>query len=301
MRSLFDNAASIAALQHGRVTRSQLTAAGVDPSRIRRWLADGRLTRVHRGVFAVGHLASSVQADYIAAVLACGQGARLSHRAEAHLLEVVKAKRPPTPEVTVVATAGRRRPGITVHRVRSLHRLDTWTFDAIPVMSVPRLLLDLAASSSLEELILACHQARVRYRIRPEQVTACIERNPHRAGVGLLRRALKGDATLSPLERAFLDLLRHHGMPPPRTNIDLAGDKVDCHWPELGLTVELLSYRYHGSRHAFETDVARRRRSNHVAFSHGDVFERGSQTAVELERLLNDEGRPAGRPRARLR
>jgi hypothetical protein len=63
-----------------------------------------------------------------------------------------------------------------------------------------------------------------------------------------------------------------------------AGDKVDCHWPQLGLTVELLSFRYHASRRAFEADVARRRRSSHLAFSYGDIFERGEQTAAELMR-----------------
>ncbi len=279
------------------MTRVQLLAEGIDRSRITRWLADGRLHRMHQGVYAVGHLTPSVRADYMAAVLACGPGARLSHRAEAHLLSVMQTKGPPPAEVTVVGTAGRKRPGITVHRVQPVHRLDTWTFDRIRVMSVPRLLLDLAPQLSLAELTLACHEARVRYRIRPEQVTACMVRNPGRAGVGLLRRALTGDVTLSPLESAFLVLLREHGLPLPRTNIDHAGDKVDCHWPRLGLTIELLSYRYHGSRHAFETDVARRRRSNHLAFTHGDVFQRGSQTARELARLLNDEGRPAGRPR----
>ena len=103
--------------------------------------------------------------------------------------------------------------------------------------------------------------------------------------MGRLRAALAGEVTLSPLEKGFLALLREHGLPLPRTNIDRAGDKVDCHWPQIGLTVELVSYRYHGSRWAFETDVARRRRSNHVAFSWGDVFDRGPQTVRELRRI----------------
>jgi len=65
----------IAGRQHGRITREQLIAAGVDPGRIDRWLADGRLRRVHRGVYAVGHVAPSVDGDYMAAVLAGGAGA----------------------------------------------------------------------------------------------------------------------------------------------------------------------------------------------------------------------------------
>ena len=61
---------------------------------------------------------------------------------------------------------------------------------------------------------------------------------------------------------------------------------MDCHWEHLGLTVELLSYRFHASRRAFEDDVARRRRSHHLAYTWGDVFERGAQTAAELARVL---------------
>jgi hypothetical protein len=200
-------------------------------------------------------------------------------------VKVHSVRNQPAPEVTIVAEHARRRPGIIVHRVSGLHPLDTWTFDGIRVMSIPRLLLDLAPLLSLEDLIRACHEARVRYRTSPAQVTACIERNPGRPGVARLRSALTGEVTLSPLEKRFLALLREHRLPLPRTNIDRAGDKVDCHWPEIGLTVELVSYRFHGSRHAFETDVARRRRSNHVAFSWGDVFHRGPQTVRELRRI----------------
>ena len=91
------------------------------------------------------------------------------------------------------------------------------------------------------------------------------------------------------VEDGFLQLLGGHDLPIPRTNLDVAGDKVDCHWPQRELTVELLSYRFHGSRHAFEADIARRRRSNHVAFSYGDVFERGAQTAAEVAEILAHE------------
>jgi hypothetical protein len=80
-------------------------------------------------------------------------------------------------------------------------------------------------------------------------------------------------------------------LPAPRTNVSQRGDKVDCHWPELGLTVELLSYRFHASRRAFEADVARRRRSNHVAFTWGDVFERGGRTIAELKHAMRSAQR----------
>lgn len=270
----------MAGRQHGRVSREQLLAAGVDPPRIQRWLRDGRLRRVHHGVYAVGHGAPSLHGDYMAAVLACGDGAVLSHRAGAHLLRVLPGA--PPPEVTVPTTAARRRPGIAVHRVKALHSLDIAKLDRIPITIVPRVLLDLAPRLTPAELARACHEAWVRHRTTRQHIEACIARNPRKPGAHRLRQALGADVTLSALEDGFLDLLDAHGLPRPRTNIDHRGDKVDCHWPDRGLTVELLSYRFHGTRHAFEADVARRRRSNHLAYTFGDVFERATQTAAEL-------------------
>ncbi|MDX6707515.1 MAG: hypothetical protein QOI48_3361 [Solirubrobacteraceae bacterium] len=281
IRGLFDTTSRIAGGQHGRITRAQLIAAGVDRKRVERWLADGRLRRVHRGVYAVGHEAPSVRAGYMAAALACGPGAVVSHRAAAHLLRLLRGA-PPRPEVTVPTTAERRRPGIVVHRVRELHVLDVATLDEIPIATVPRVLLDLAPRLPAEDLARACHEAWVKHRTGPAQIEACIVRNPRKKGANRLRRALGSDVTLSALEDGFLSLLRENGLPRPRTNIDVAGDKVDCHWPELDLTIELLSYRFHGSRMAFEADVARRRRSSHIAFTWGDVFERGPATVAEL-------------------
>jgi len=289
MRSRFDIAARIAARQEGRVTRTQLLDAGIDTHRIRRWVADGRLYRVHLGVYAIGRPAPSVRGDYMAAVLACGPRAALSHWAAATLLSLVKLRRAPSPEVTVPTTAGRARPGITIHRVAELHPLDTTRVGGIRVTSVPRTLLDLAASLSTSQLTRACHEAWIRHETTPADVIACIERNPRKPGARRLRLALGSDVTLSELEHGFLALLRTHRLPLPRTNIDRSGDKVDCHWPHAGLTVELMSYRFHGSRQAFEADIARRRRSSHLALRYGDVFERGDATVRELRPKLSVE------------
>jgi predicted transcriptional regulator of viral defense system len=289
MRSLFDIASGIAARQEGRVTRAQLLAAGIDTHRIRRWVADGRLYRVHRGVYSIGRPVQSMRGEYMAAVLACGLGAVLSHWAAAILLGIVKLRRVPRPEVTVPTTAARARPGIKIHRVATLHPLDTMWVGRIRVTSVARTLLDLAPTMSLAQLTRACHEAWIRHDAAPAEVIACIERNPGKPGARRLRLALGTDVTLSELEDGFLALLREHGLPLPRTNIDHAGDKVDCHWPDVGLTVELVSFRFHETRCAFEEDVARRRRSNHLAFSYGDVFQRGEATARELAARLHVE------------
>lgn len=230
MGQLFDTIARIAGRQHGRVTWRQLRAAGVDTDRIGRWSADGRLRRVHHGVYAVGHTAPSPHAELMAAVLACGEGARASHHSGGHLVGILRF-RPIEPHVTVPTTAGRKRPGILIHRVPELHRDDVTSYSGIPTTSVPRVLLDLAPHLTPPELSRACHEAWVRCQITPRHVESCIARNPTKKGVAKLRRAQLADVTLSVLEDGFLQLLRGHDLPMPRTNIDVAGDKVDCHWP----------------------------------------------------------------------
>jgi hypothetical protein len=281
MHPSFDTIARIAGRQHGRVSRDQLIAAGVNGDRIKRWRADGLLHAVHVGVYAVGHTAPALLADLMAAVLAGGVGAVVSHWSAAHALRIL-SRRPLRPQITVPTTAGRARAGIVLHRVRALHPADTMLLHGVPITTVARVLLDLAPRLAASELSRACHEAWVRYGTTPAQIEACIARNPTKKGATKLRRAVGADVTLSDLEDGFLALLHRHGLPRPRTNIDHAGDKVDCHWERNGLTVELLSYRFHASRKAFEDDVARRRRSNHIAYTWGDVFERGAQTVADL-------------------
>jgi hypothetical protein len=289
MRGQSDIVARIARCQHGRVSRAQLLALGVDRKRIDRRLADGRLRTVHRGVYAVGHAAPSPYGDYMAAVLACGDNAVLSHRPAAYVMRL-RAGRPPPPEVTVATTADRRRPGIVIHRVKALHVLDASTLDGIRITTVPRILLDLAPATTLTQLTRLCHEAWVRHDCGPDTIEACIARNPRKPGATKLRRALGSDVTLSNLEDGFLELLERHNLPRPRTNIDRHGDMVDCHWPGHDLTIELVSYRYHATRHAFEHDIARRRRSNHTAYTYGDIVERGHSTIADLRRRLEQRG-----------
>ena len=223
----------------------------------------------------------------MAAVLAGGAGAVLSHRAAAYLLKLLRchcrrARRSPCRPPRIVGG-----PGIVIHRVKALHPRDVCVVDGIPMTTVPRVLLDLAPSLTPADLTRACHEAWVHHRVTPEHVEACITRNPGKPGAAKLRHAIGADVTLSTLEDAFLKLVTGHGLPLPRTNIDVRGDKVDCHWPDHGaLTVELHSYRFHGSRLGYETDLTRRRRSHHIAFSYGDVVDRADATAAELRELL---------------
>lgn len=285
MRPSFDTIARIAACQHGRISHSQLVAAGVGRDRIKRWRADGRLHPLYVGVYAVGHTAPSLLGDLMAAALAAGDGAVVSHASAGNAARILPYRRA-RPEVIVPTTAGRERNGIVLHRVKELHPADVTCFEGIPITTIARILLDMSPRLSPVALTRACHESWIRHRVKPADVEACIARNPMKKGAAKLRQALGADVTLSDLEDGFLKLLRRHDLPLPRTNIDYAGDKVDCHWTRHRLTIELLSYRFHASRRGFEDDVARRRRSSHLAYTWGDVFERGAQTAAELAPLL---------------
>ena len=281
MGGLFDKTAQRAGRQQGRINCEQLLELGVERWRIESWVADGRLRRVHRGVYAVGHEAPSVLGDYMAAVLACGSGAGLSHRAEAHVMHLLAGKAPP-PEVTVPTLSGRGRKGIVIHRVKELRRLGVCTVHGIPMTTVPRTLLDLAAMLDLPTLTRACHEAWIRHRTTPRSVEDCIARNPGKKGIAKLRTALGSDVTLSKLEDRFLALLREHGLPGRARTSTAAATRSTATGRRSGSPSSCVSYRFHASRRAFESDVARRRRSNHLAFTWGDVFERPQQTIAEL-------------------
>jgi hypothetical protein len=270
------------------VTRRELLRAGISAKQIDRRLVTGPLFAVFRGVYRVGHTAPSVDAHYLAAVKACGAEALLSGRAAAHLLGLLKGQAPP-PEVT---TPRRRRiEGVRTRRAR--RQAAIWR--GIPVTTPAETLVDLAAVLNADALARACHEAGVRHHTTPKQVEALLARRPNTRGAAKLRAVLRGDAkvTLSKLESAFLALLANERLPLPDTNRPAGGRRVDCRWPKLKLTVELDSYRYHNSRHAWEQD----RRREREAHARGDGFRRYTYGDVlETPRLMIDELRRLLRP-----
>ena len=161
----------IASGEHGVVTRAQLLEAGVTRAEIEHRMRVGSLIRVHPGVYRVGHRAPSVEARYLAAVRACGEGAVLSGRAAAHLHRLLKGP-PPPPEVTTPAK--RRVSGVKTRRSRVDAREFT-SVRGIPV-TVPRTLVDLAADLTLHDLARACHEAGVLHRTTPAQVEVVLAR-----------------------------------------------------------------------------------------------------------------------------
>jgi predicted transcriptional regulator of viral defense system len=290
--------ARIATRAWGIVTRSELLAAGVTDDQIRHRLRTGALIRVYLGVYRVGHRAPCVEARYMAAVKACGAGAVLSGPAAAYLWGLTKGTAPP-PHVT---TVNQRRPaGITVRRIRQLDPDDITTCRRIPIATVARTLVDIAATLSLGALARACHEAGIRHGTTPAMVEAVLGRRSNSVGAATLRRVLRGDVkvTLSELERRFLELLRQAGLPMPETNRPAGGRRVDRRWPAYGLTVELDSYRFHNSRYSWEQD----RRREREAYARGDEFRRysyddvfGSTAAMlaELRKLLGSAPGPRG-------
>lgn len=261
--------ARIAERTHGVVTRKNLLGKGVTSKEVKRRLRRGSLHRVHPGVYRVGHKAPSVEARYLAAVMACGHGALLIARPAAFLWKLVKGS-PPAPEV--IALVKRRVPGVVTHRVRRIDRDDATTCRGIPVTTVPRTLVDLAGVLPEQVLARACHEAEILHQTTPEHVEAVLARLPTRKGAGTLRRVLLGEVhvTLSRLESAFLGRLKKMNLPLPETNRPAGGRRVDCRWPADCLTVELDSYRYHRSRHAWNADRHRERE----AYARGDQFRR---------------------------
>lgn len=250
----------------------------------------GTLIREYKGVYRVGHRAPSVEARYLAAVRACGEGALLSGRAAGHLFGLLKGP-PPPPEVRTPTE--RRIEGITTRRSRRMDARDATKFREIPVTTVPCTLVDLAGVLSLEELVRACHEAGVLHRTTPAQVEAVLARRPNSCGAARLRTVLRGDVrvTLSALERSFLSLLLDAGLPLPETNRLAGGRRVDCRWPASRLTVELDSYRFHHSRHAWEQDrrrerEARARGDEFRRYTYGDVLEDPGYMLSELRELL---------------
>jgi very-short-patch-repair endonuclease len=282
--------ARIASRSHGVVTRRQLLATGVSEDEIDHRIAAGALLREHRGVYRVGHRAPSVEARYLAAVLACGDGALLSGQAAGHLWGLLKGAAPP-PEVT--APTERRIAGVRTRRTRKIDPADATTWRGIPITTVPFTLVALAAQLTVEDLARACHEAGVRHDTTPRQVDDVLLRRPNAPGTRQLRAVLHGDVrvTLSKLEQRFLELLRDHGLPLPQTNRKVGARRVDCRWPLQRLTIELDGYRYHRSRHAWEQDrrrerEARARGDDFRRYTYGDVLERPELMLAELKALI---------------
>lgn len=248
--------ARLATAQHGVVTRTQLLAAGVSSDGIKHRISTGRLHQMHRGVYAVAYLPrGNPFAAAIAAVLACGPEAVVSHRSAAALWEIGP---PPEGPVEVSAPGKHHHPAIRHHRARIDPRQIT-ARHRIPVTTLPRTLLDLAAVVDERALTRAFNDAQILHRLPVSQVERLVDGNGGRAGVRLLVRVLdqRQSPTRSAFEDDFVAFVKRHGLPSPEINQLVAGYEVDMLWPQERLVAELDGRRFHTTVAAFERDRKR--------------------------------------------
>lgn len=253
--------AVLAAQQHGVVRWDQLIDAGFGRGAIDHRVRIGWLHRMHRGVFAVGHRPLTREARWIAAVLACGDGAGLSHACATALWEI----RPYSGswiDVTVPSRAGRvGRDRIRLHRSSALTRDDIATHRGSPVTTIARTLLDVAAALTPPRLARTVEQTEIRRLFDLSAIDRTLARHPGHPGAARLRQAISAyredEFTRSDLEKAFLALCHGHDIPRPLVNHIVEGREVDFFWPDQGLIVETDGRATHLTHEAFERDRAR--------------------------------------------
>lgn len=233
----------MAAVQYGLVTRGQLMRMGVPPDVLDRRLKTGRLRRVHRGVFLVGPLRAPHTRE-MAAVLACGESAVVSHRSAATVWQLL-ARRAGTPpvEVNVVRGDPYRRPGVRVHRIRTLT------------------IFDLASVAGLHDVERALAQAVRRDLTSRDEIVSLLAHHVRHRGTRRLRALLaqqpEAALTRSDAESRFLALVRRAGLPIPATNVPVGGYEVDFFWREERFVVEIDGFAYHSSVAMFDSDRRR--------------------------------------------
>jgi hypothetical protein len=252
--------AELAARQHGVVTRGQLMALGFGAGRSIDGSRAGACIRSIVVFYAVGHPRLGSPGHWMAAVLACGPGALLSHRSAAALWGLLSTASSHV-DVTAPDRRGRGRPGIVLHRVRRLHPDDRALRDRIPVTAIARTLLDLAEVLNPRRLASVFEAAERLGLLDIRALVALYERSPGRRGLqslgALLSEARDPPNTRSALERRFVELCFEEKLPPPALNVAVVGFEVDALWPRQRLIVELDGYAYHRTRGAFERDRIR--------------------------------------------
>lgn len=291
----------LARRQRGLVTHHQLVSLGVGRRTLKRWAASGRLRRVHRGVYVFGPQPLTRHGRWLAAVLARGPGAVLSHASAAALWALAGDRR----EVDVTSTRGHRGlngSGIRLHVAKVLR--DEWvTHEGIPVTTVARTLFDLAEKIEPPQLKSAWDEANRLRLLRLKQVATICERHPTRRAYARINPLLTAEQLhaeerrRSPLEDRFASFVRAYRLPPPHTNVLVEGDEVDVLWPTARLIVELDSWDFHAHRAAFEHD--RNRDTEHllagyrtIRITHRRLDEEPHRLASQIRALLAEMPNP---------
>jgi hypothetical protein len=282
----------LAGRQHGIVARRQLLELGFNAAEIQHRIGRGRLHVAMRGVYAVGWPRLTGKRRWMAAVLACGEGAALSHRSAAALWRIGR-ERPGQIDVSVRRRCELRRPGLRIRGRPSMPAGDIAVVDDIPVTSVVRTLVDLATQLGSVAVERATSEADKHGLIDPEALRAALDHYAGQPGAPTLRSLLdKRTFRLSDsdLEILFRPIASAAGLPTPLSKQLVNGWEVDFHWPDLGLVVETDGLRYHRTASA-QTRDARRDRAHALAgmtplrFTHFEVKHEPAQVRHELQRV----------------
>ncbi len=264
--------AALAARQHAVVSLEQLLELGLSVRAVSDRTARGRLHRIYRGVYAiVPRSLLTRHGHWMAAVLACGPGALLSHRAAA-ALHGVRQSSAMKIDVTVPGRSHRRHQGIALHRSTTLTEADATVVDGVPCTTVARTLLDLAEVLPRRPMERAFDQAESLQGLDLGAIQDQLERNRTRPGAKRVRSILDehyvgSTLTESELEEAMLALSRAVGLPTPEVQqwLDLGDDdgmiRPDFLWRAQRLIVEVDSVKFHGTRQRFEADRRRDQRA----------------------------------------
>ena len=273
--------------QHGVVTREQLLALGMSPGAIRARLRAGRLHRLWPGTYAVGRPDVGRLGELMAATLACGPHARLSHRSAAELWRVA-SKASVWIDISVPSSSLHRLDGIRLHR--RVEFGTTRIVKGIPIADPISVLIDLAAELSTDGVEDAVNEADRLDLIRTHRLRPALNRELRRPGVGRLKAILDAQtfsSAANALERRFLAIARAAGLPAPATQHRLGCYRVDFFWPDVGLVVETDSLRHH--RTAAEQAVDLGRDQDHarvglrtLRFTHSQVFHRPDHVRAVL-------------------
>lgn len=251
--------AELAEAQHGVVSFRQLRELGFSKGHISRAFEAGRLRRIHRGVYAVGHARLSDYGNCHAAVLACGDGAVLSHHSAAWLWGFLR-RCPDEPAVTT-PSRGHRRRGVRVHRATALSSRDCAARKGIPVTSVARTLLDLGAVATARDLTSAIDRAHRRGQLDLDALDALLSRHGRTIAGKRLKQALalyrKPVFDRARSELLLLEALEAEDLPLPKFNCWVEKWEIDAYWETERFAVEVDGWETHGSREAFESDRLR--------------------------------------------
>jgi len=260
--------AELATQQFGVISTRQLLSLGYSLDATSDASIGARLHRLHRGVYTFGHWELKWSGRCMAAVLAAEPldpdeviwPAVASHSSAAYLWELIRY-RPETIHVTAPIRRRAKRE-FKVHFSSCLADEDRGEVEGIPVTSVPRTLLDLAATSRPDRLDRYLERAEERRLLDLRAIEAVLARAGGHRGRGRLKRALgiyrpEPAFTRSGLERRFLEFIRETDLPTPSTNYGFGGRELDAYWERERFAVELDVYETHGTRAAFERDRLR--------------------------------------------